>query len=139
MMRAWYLGVLVLALIGTAASVWAQAPPIGDPRDVSVGGVWVCRITEPALGLSPDERVVQMNKQITEALSTPKFRRGATIGVRADGPNVRIVMEHLTIVTITPADARGTTVKPMELARQWAQRLANGLSKALPDAEFHTF
>lgn len=138
-MRAWHASLLVLALIGTAASAWAQTPPIADPRDVSVGGVWICRITEPAFGLSADERVVQMNKQITEALSTPKFRRGATIGVRADGPNVRIVMEHLIIVTVTPADTKGTTVKPMELARQWAQRLANGLSKALPDAEFHTF
>ena len=138
-MRACHVGVLAVALIGTAVSAWAQAPPIADPHDVSVGGVWVCRITEPALGLSPDERVVQMNKQITEALSTPQFRRGATIAVRADGPNVRILMEHLTIVTVTPADTKGTTVKPMELARQWAQRLARGMSKALPDAEFHTF
>lgn len=147
-MRACRLCVFVLALIGTAVSAWAQspppspfqnAPPIADPHDVSVGGVWVCRITEPALGLTPEERVVQMNKQITEALSTPKFRRGATIGVRRDGPNVQIVMEHLTIVTVTPADAKGTTVKPLELARQWAGRLAHGLSRALPDAEFHTF
>jgi hypothetical protein len=138
-MRAAHAALLALALIGTAVAAWAQEPVVPDRRDVSVGGVWVCRITEPALGLSADERVVQMNKQITEALSTPKFRRGATIGVRADGPNVRVVMEHLTIVTVTPADTKGTTVKPMELARQWAQRLARGLSKALPDAEFHTF
>jgi hypothetical protein len=138
-MRAGQVAALALALLGTAVSAWGQAPPVTDPRDVSVGGVWVCRITEPALGLSADERVVQMNKQITEALSTPKFRRGATIAVRADGPNVRILMEHLTIVIITPADTKGTTVKPMELARQWAQRLARGMSKALPDAEFHTF
>ena len=138
-MRAAHVAVLALALIGWAASAWAQEPVVPDPRDVSVGGVWVCRIMEPALGLSAAERVVQMNKQITEALSTPKFRRGATIAVRADGANVRIVMEHLTIVTVTPADTKGTTVKPMELARQWAQRLARGMSKALPDAEFHTF
>jgi hypothetical protein len=138
-MRTGQVAGLALALLGTAVSVWAQAPPVTDPHDVSVGGVWVCRITEPALGLSADERVVQMNKQITEALSTPKFRRGATIAVRADGPNARIFMEHLTIVTVTPADTTGTTVKPMELARQWAQRLARGMSKALPDAEFHTF
>jgi hypothetical protein len=138
-MRARHVAVLALALIGTAIAVCTPRPAFADAGDVSVGGVWVCRITEPALGLSVEERVVQMNKQITEALSTPKFRRGATITVRADGPNVRIIMEHLTIVTVTPADARGTTVKPMELARQWAQHLATGLSKALPDAEFHTF
>ncbi len=138
-MRVRRVAVLALALIGTAAAVWIPGPAFADIGDISVGGVWVCRITEPALGLSVEERVVQINKQITEALSTPKFRRGATIAVRADGPNVRIVMEHLTIVTVTPADAKGTTVKPMELARQWAARLATGLSKALPDAEFHTF
>lgn len=138
-MRARHVAVLALALIGTAIATFAPRPALADLGDISVGGVWVCRITEPALGLSVEQRVAQINKQITEALSTPKFRRGATLAVRADGPNARIVMEHLTILTVTPADAKGTTVKPLELARQWAQRLANGLSKALPDAEFHTF
>jgi len=42
-------------------------------------------------------------------------------------------------VTVAPEDARGTSVSTLELARQWARRLALGLSKALPDTEFHTF
>jgi len=127
------------AVIAFAIVVATPRPSRADVGDISVGGVWVCRITQPALGLTVDERAVQVNKQITEALSTPKFRRGATIGVRADGPVAKIMIDTLVIVTVTPEDIKGTTVTTMELARQWAKRLATGLSRALPDAEFHTF
>jgi hypothetical protein len=127
------------AVIAFAIVVAIPTPSRADAGDISVGGVWVCRITQPALGLTVEERAVQVNKQITEALSTPKFRRGATIAVRADGPTAKIMIDTLVIVTVTPEDTKGTTVTTMELARQWAKRLATGLSKALPDAEFHTF
>ncbi len=127
------------AVIAFAIVVATPTPSRADVGDISVGGVWVCRITQPALGLTVEERAVQVNKQITEALSTPKFRRGATIAVRADGPIAKIMIDTLVIVTVTPEDIKGTTVTTMELARQWAKRLATGLSKALPDAEFHTF
>jgi hypothetical protein len=127
------------AVIAFAIVVATPTPSRADVGDISVGGVWVCRITQPALGLTVEERAVQVNKQITEALSTPKFRRGATIGVRADGPAAKIMIDTLVIVTVTPEDIKGTTVTTMELARQWAKRLATGLSRALPDAEFHTF
>ena len=128
-----------MRIIALIVALAASVPSLADVGDISVGGVWVCRITQPALGLTAEERAVQVNKQITEALSTPKFRRGATISVRSQGPNARIMIDTLVIMTVTPEDAKGTTVAPMELARQWAQRLATGLSKALPDAEFHTF
>jgi hypothetical protein len=127
------------AVIVFAIVVATPTPSRADVGDISVGGVWVCRITQPALGLTVEERAVQVNKQITEALSTPKFRRGATISVRADGPAAKIMIDTLVIVTVTPEDIKGTTVTTMELARQWAKRLATGLSRALPDAEFHTF
>ncbi len=127
------------AVIAFAIAVGTATPSLADAGDISVGGVWVCRITQPASGLTAEERVVQMNKQITEALSTPKFRRGATISVRPYGPTAKIMIDTLVIVTVTPEDIKGTTVTAMELARQWAKRLATGLSKALPDAEFHTF
>jgi len=128
-----------IVLLAVVIVVGRPGPSLADVGDISVGGVWVCRITQPALGLTPEERAVQVNKQITEALSTPKFRRGATISVRSQGPLARIMIDTLVIVTVAPEDVRGTTVTPMELARQWARRLAAGLSKALPDAEFHTF
>ena len=138
-MRGDRLSVVAMALLIVGIVLGTPVPSLADVGDISVGGVWVCRITQPALGLTAEERAVQVNKQITEALSTPKFRRGATIAVRSQGPNARIMIDTLVIMTVTPEDAKGTTVAPMELARQWAQRLATGLSKALPDAEFHTF
>jgi hypothetical protein len=101
--------------------------------------VWVCRITQDAFGLTAQQRAVQMTRQITEVLSAPKLRQGAVVAVRAKGPDVVIMVGEQIVVTVAPADARGTSVSTIELARQWAQRLALGLSKALPDAQFHTF
>lgn len=138
-MLAGRLAVVAAGLIVSAVVVGTPQPTLADVGDISVGGVWICRITQPALGLTAEQRAVQMNKQITEALSTPQFRRGAVIAVRPKGTGATISVGDLLIVTVTPEDAKGTTVPPLELARQWAQRLATGLSKALPDAEFHTF
>ncbi len=126
-------------LLALGVVIGTPQPALADVGDVAVGGVWVCRITQSALGLTSEQRAVQMTKQITEALSTPKFRKGAVVSVRAKGTTATISVGDLLIVTVTPVDAKGTSVMPMELARQWAQRLATGLSKALPDAEFHTF
>jgi hypothetical protein len=137
-MRADRLGVVAVSFIALAVAGWPQ-PSLADVGDISVGGVWVCRITQPALGLTAEQRAVQMNRQITEALSTPRFRRGAVLSIRAQGSSATISVGDLLIVTVTPQDAKGTSVGPMELARQWAKRLATGLSKALPDTEFHTF
>jgi hypothetical protein len=127
------------ALLAALVLAVGPRPATADVGDISVGGVWVCRITQPAEGLSREARAAQINRQITEALSTPRFRRGAVVYVRPDGPNTRILVDKLLIMTVTPADVQGTSVTTAQLARQWAQRLAVGLSKALPDAEFHTF
>jgi len=121
-MRADRLAIVAVALIGSAVAGLPQ-PSLADVGDVAVGGVWVCRITQPALGLTAEQRAVQMTKQITEALSTPKFRRGAVLSIRPKGTSVTISVGDLLIVTVTPEDAKGTSVAPMELARQWAQRL----------------
>lgn len=130
---------MATVVLGLGVVTGTPRPALADAGDISVGGVWVCRITQPALGHSAEQRAVTMTKQITEALSTPKFRKGAVISIRPKGDTATISVGDVVIVTVTPEDAKGTAVAPMELARQWAQRLAMGLSKALPDAEFHTF
>jgi len=107
------------AVIAFSIAVGTATPSLADAGDVSVGGVWVCRITQGASGLTAEERAVQMTKQITEALSTPKFRRGATISVRPQGPAAKIMIDTLLIVTVTPEDIKGTTVTTMELARTY--------------------
>jgi len=114
-------------------------PSLGSAGDIAVGGVWVCQITQGAFGLTAEQRAVQMTRQITEVLSTPKLREGAVVSVRMNGPTALIMVGEKVVVTVAPEDARGTSVSTLELARQWARRLALGLSKALPDTEFHTF
>ncbi|HKV45877.1 MAG TPA: hypothetical protein VJT32_14570 [bacterium] len=113
---------------------------VAEPNDISVGGVWAFKITHAAAGFSVAERVVEVTKRITEVLSTPKFRtNGAVVAVQPLGSAAEILVGDRLVITVIPDDAAGTGVSTVELAHQWAQRLAQGLSKALPDANFHTF
>jgi hypothetical protein len=127
----------VMVVLGLVFGV--PRPALAEIGDISVGGVWVCKITHDASGYSADQRAVQVNKRITEVLSDPKLRRGATVSVRPFGASATISVGDRLVFTVAPEDAMGTSVTTIELARQWARRLATGLAKALPDAEFHTF
>jgi len=130
--------VSVLRLTG-ALVLGLALPALADARDISVGGVFITRITEDAAGYTSYERAVQVNGRITEILSTPTFRRGASVAVRQGGSSALITVGDLLVFTVTPQDAAGTSVTTLQLARQWAQLLAQGLSKALPDSSFHVF
>ena len=138
MLTARRLVILIIAVAGLVLSV--SYPAMADIGDVSVGGVWVCRITRGAGGLSLEQRVVQINRRITEVLSLPGTdRRSISISVRPLGASATIVVADITVMTVTPADAAGTHVTTMELARQWARRLVAGLQRALPSTTFHGF
>ena len=112
---------------------------LADERDISVGGVWVCRISHDVSGYTAVRRATEVRKRITNVLSIPRLRRGAVITVRPTGHDAVVTVGEILVFTVTPADATVTSVTPLELAHQWAARLAAGLSKALPDATFHTF
>lgn len=115
-------------------------PAMADQGDISVGGVWVSKITHDSAGFSADQRAVEVNKRITEVLSSASLRRtGATVAVRPNGGSAMILVNDQLVMTVTPDDVAGTKVSTVELARQWAQRLAQGLSKAIPDPNVHVF
>ena len=134
---------LVLVLVPALAwglSISLAHPALADPSDISVGGVWVAKITRDAAGLSATERIVEVHKRITDILSNPVYRHaGAPVSVRPIGSAAGIYVADQLAITVTPEDAAGTGVTPIELARQWAHRLAQGLSLALPDANVHVF
>jgi hypothetical protein len=132
---------LVLALAMTVGVVSGLLrPAMAAEGDISVGGVWVSKITHDAAGYSASQRAVEVNKRITEVLSSANLRRtGATVSVRPNGGSAMILVNDQLVMTVTPEDAAGTGVSTVELARQWAQRLAQGLSKAIPDPNVHTF
>jgi hypothetical protein len=132
---------LVIAIIAVGSLVLSLAyPALADIGDISVGGVWVCRITRGAGGLSLEQRVVRIERQITEVLSIPGIdRRTITVSVRPLGQSAAMVVADITIITVTLEDAAGTNVTTMELARQWARRLVAGLQRAFPSATFHGF
>jgi hypothetical protein len=140
-MRADRMFAAVLACV-LAAGVAAAGlrPAMAEPNDISVGGVWAFKITHDAAGYSALDRAVEVTKRITEVLSTPKFRTsGAVVAVHPLGNAAEILVGDRLIITVVPDDAAGTGVSTLELAHQWARRLAQGLSKALPDANFHMF
>jgi hypothetical protein len=132
--------ILSLAMTGGAMGGLLPQPAMADQEDISVGGVWVSKITHDAAGFSAQERAVEVTKRITEILSNPTYRHaGAAVAIRPIGQSTAIMVGDQLAMTIMPEDTTGTGVTTMELARQWAQRLAQGLAKALPDANFHTF
>jgi hypothetical protein len=125
------------ALLIIAGLLASAAPALADPRDISVGGIFITRITADSSGYTSYQRAVEVNKRITEILSTPSFRSGGAVAVRQDGQSATITVGNILAFTVTPQDTAGTTVTTMQLAHQWAQLLAEGLSKALPDSTFH--
>ncbi len=139
-MRSRLLGFALVPAIVCGLSISLAHPALADPSDISVGGVWVAKITRDAAGLSADQRIVEVHKRITDILSNPVYRQaGAPVAVRPVGQAAGIFVADQLAITVMPEDAAGTGVTTMELARQWAQRFAQGLSKALPDANDHTF
>jgi hypothetical protein len=132
---------VLLAAFTLGVVVALALPAHADERDISVGGVWICRITHDVSGYTAAQRAVEVRKRITQILSDPRFSKGALVEVHQVGPTAVVTVGDLLVFTVTPDDTQGPPVAPHtttgELARQWAQRLAEGLSRALPDRTFH--
>ena len=135
---------LVIALLAALIAEGLPLPALADVRDISVGGVWICRITQDAPGYTSYDRAAEVRKRITEVLSNPDYRKGgAVVEVRQLGAIVTISVGPTLVFTVVPEDTKGETVAPhmtsLEVARQWAARLSTGLSRALPDPNLHVF
>lgn len=124
-------------LIGAAIALAAARPALADPRDVSVGGVWITRITHSWAGVSAVDRATEVTRRITQVLSAPELRQGAVVTVRPDGGNTVIMVGNILVFTVTPADAAGTSSTPVQLAKYWASLLGQGLTRALPGSAFY--
>ena len=135
--------VLGLGALAGAILLGARSAALAAPNQISVGGVWVCDITQGASGFTADQRVVQIQQRITNVLSTPSFQHNTTVFVRVRpaGTDALITVgDHQTTIlvfTVTPADAAGTSLTAVEVARQWAPRLAQGLGKAMPSSPWY--
>jgi hypothetical protein len=134
----------MIALLTSLIAVGLSLPALADVRDISVGGVWVCRITQDASGFTSYERAAEVRKRITEVLSNPDYRKGgAVVEVRQLGTTVTISVGPTLVFTVVPEDTMGEPVAPhvtqLDLARRWAQRLSAGLSRAFPDPNLHVF
>lgn len=114
-------------------------PAFADARDISVGGVYITTITHDSAGYTSYQRAEAVNRRITNVLSTPAFRSGATLTVQPQGPNAIINVGSMLVFTVTQEDVAGTNMTAVAVARQWAVKLAEGLSKAMPTGQFHVF
>jgi hypothetical protein len=127
--------VILCVLLGFARPAFAE---VGD---ISIGGVWVCRLTKGAAGLTLDQRMMQIERRIFSAINNPKYRdqRQMPVVVRPMGQNAAVTVDDVVIFVVTPEDVEGTGAKPMEAAVLWGQRLARGLNLAIPDGKFQVF
>ncbi|HET7265282.1 MAG TPA: hypothetical protein VFL28_11475 [bacterium] len=128
--------VIAAVLIGAALVAGISKPAFADPRDISVGGVWITRITHDWQGVSAADRATEVTRRITQVLSDPKIRQGAVVAVKKDGADAIITVGDILVFTVTPADAEGSG-GPMQVAKYWATRLGQGLTKALPGSTFY--
>ena len=135
-MRVWRTFVLVGLLVGIAFVSGVAGPAFADPRDISVGGVWITRITHDSAGYSAEQRATEITRRITEVLSAPQFRVGAVVAVHQSGADALVTVGNMLVFDVTPADAVGSGTTGY-VAKQWAALLAQGLSKALPGSNFH--
>lgn len=130
---------IIVAVVLSSVIVSIPRPALADPNEIIVGGVWAFRITQPDGVLTPEQRVAEVQRRLTDVLS--KYRAGSSVPVMLyavpKGVGIRVGAIH--VVTVTPADAQGTGVSTAELARQWANRLSFGIARALPDSVVHVF
>jgi hypothetical protein len=125
-------------LIGAVALAGAVSPAFADPRDISVGGVYITRITQDYAGYTAEQRATEVTRRITRILGMPELRQGAVVAVKQDGANALVTVGNILVFTVTPADAKGSGTT-LYVAKQWARLLADGLTKALPGSNFHGF
>lgn len=137
-MRTFYQRITTILVVATLTGLQVVLPgaALADIGDISVGGVWVCRLARGAAGLTLEQRVERINQRIVDVLSLPELtRRQIAVEVRAVGDSAAIVAADISIMMVTPADAAGTGVPVYEVANQWAARLVQGLRNALPGRE----
>ncbi|MHB8730310.1 MAG: hypothetical protein ACYDAB_00760 [bacterium] len=127
---------IAAVLVGVAVVAGIAKPAFADPRDVSVGGVWITRITHDWAGVSAADRATEITRRITQVLSVPQLRQGAVVAVRQDGANALITVGDILVFMVTPADAEGEG-SPMHVAKYWAALLGQGLTRALPGSAFY--
>jgi heat shock protein HslJ len=130
------IAIVIITVAGLAAQALWPGPSRADTGDISVGGIWVFRLTQGAGGLTLEQRVRLVEQRITDVLSQTELRRGdLRVEVRPSGATADIVAAGIRILTLTPADAAGTGVPVVGVANQWAARLVEGLRRALPGRE----
>jgi len=127
---------LIGLLFGITLTGAAVGTALADPRDISVGGVWITRITQANAGYSAEERAVEITRRITQVLSMPELRQGVLITVLRSGSNALVNVGDVLVFTVTPADAAGSGTT-LAVAKQWAALLGKGLSNALPGSSFY--
>jgi hypothetical protein len=131
----------VVCVVAAAGMVLGlAAPAYAEMGDVSIGGIWVCRLSRGIGQMSLQDRMVEIERRIANVLHDPKNRGvGVRVTVRPVGRDAEIWVGNYSIMTVTADDVAGTNVRAVEAARQWAARLVKGLNQALPDANFHVF
>jgi hypothetical protein len=136
---------LAAVLVAAVAILGLRDTARAAQNEISVGGVFVCNIAADASGYTANERAMAIQQRINSVLSTDSFRSNPNVFVRVQpaGSDALIWVgdkqKQILVFTVTPQDAAGSSVTPLQLAQQWAPKLAEGLGKAMPSAHWHMF
>jgi len=118
---------LLAVLIGIVVPVSA-AP---DPLSISVGGIWICKITQSVAGFTPQQRVTEANKRITEVVSRIRPADRVTVKVQLYGSTATVTVNDMLVFTLVPADVPTPGVALADYALQVSVRLQKGILTAL--------
>src|SRR5688572_9528869 len=95
LIRRWLAAGCMVAVGGLVLGL--AAPALAQMGDVSVGGVWVCRLSRGIGQLSLEDRMVEIERRIANVLHDPKHRGvGVRVSVRPVGRNAEIVVGDIS-------------------------------------------
>ncbi len=86
---------IVLVMVVWSLLLGAAPPARAEMGDISIGGVWVCRLTKGAGGLTLEQRMLQIERNIYAVVSNPKYReqRQVPVLVKPMGLNAAIIKQ----------------------------------------------
>jgi hypothetical protein len=122
---------MVPLLLAVVMGVGIPSLAAPDPLSVSVGGVWVCKITQAVAGFTPEQRVTEANKRITDVVSRIRPADRVIVKVVLFGSATKVTVNDMLVFTLVPADVPTPGVALAEYALQVSGRLHKGIRSAL--------
>jgi hypothetical protein len=128
---------LALAVPTLLGGLMAIGPALGFDlaQEVVVANQMIHPVRASAGGLSPEQRVSQINDRLAKIIAKEPLAP-SNIRVRMRGDTPGIYAGRYLITSVTQADADANRTSQMQLARLWLRRYRAVLPQARPDMNY---